>query len=92
VTPVETLTVDERKEALARAITAEILEGWHVESQSDYQAVMVKGRHVKHWLHGVLTVLTGGVWAVVWVTMWLLYHERRMVIDVGEHGTTNVQR
>lgn len=52
---------------------------------------MLKGRHVKHWLHGVLTLLTG-VWAIVWITMYLLYRERRTIITVDEYGNTNVER
>ena len=31
------------KELLARAVANEIRQGWRVESQTDYQAVIVKG-------------------------------------------------
>lgn len=87
-----TKTPDERKEALTRAIGNEVRNGWRVESQSDYQAILIRGRHVKHWLHGVLTVLSGGAWAVVWLAMWLLYRERRAVLEVGTSGATSLQR
>lgn len=41
-TPVEMRewTPDERKAALARAVANEVRNGWHVESQTDYQAVL----------------------------------------------------
>jgi hypothetical protein len=38
---VATKSVDERKELLARAVANEIRQGWRVESQTDYQAVIV---------------------------------------------------
>lgn len=89
--PPQQKSSDERKALLANAISNEVRQGFRVESQSDYQAVMLKGRHVKHWLHGVLTLLTG-VWAIVWITMYLLYRERRTIITVDEYGNTNVER
>ncbi len=34
---------EERQELLARAVANEIRHGWRVESQTDYQAVIVTG-------------------------------------------------
>jgi hypothetical protein len=84
-------SADERKALLARAVADQTRQGWRVESQSDYQTIMVKGRHVKHILHLVLTLLTG-VWGIVWLTIWLLYRERRAIVTVDEYGNTNVER
>lgn len=33
-------TSEERKASLARAVAAEVRGGWHVQSQTDYQAVL----------------------------------------------------
>ncbi len=83
---------DERKAALARTIANIVAQGRRVESQSEYQAVLVRGRHVRHVLHFVLTVITVGVWGVIWLAMWLLYRERREIVTVDEFGNVNVAR
>lgn len=83
---------DERKAALARTTANLVAQGSRVESQSDYQAVLIRGRHVKHWLHLVLTVITAGVWGVVWLLMWLLYRERRQIANVDDYGNVSVSK
>jgi hypothetical protein len=42
-TPTAVKTPEERKELLARAVSNEVRQGARVESQSDYQAVMITG-------------------------------------------------
>jgi hypothetical protein len=88
----ELKSADERKAVLARTVSNQVAAGWRVQSQSDYQAVLVKGRHVRHILHLVLTILTVGAWAVIWLVMWLLYRERRQIANVDEYGNVNVSR
>jgi hypothetical protein len=63
-TGVSTKTRDERKELLATAVANEIRQGWRVESQSDYQAVIVKGNRPNHLLHLLLTLFTLGLWGM----------------------------
>ena len=48
-------SADERKEALARIITAQVANGARLESQSDYQAVLVQGHRLNNTLHRILT-------------------------------------
>jgi hypothetical protein len=88
----EVKSPDERKATLARTVTNLVAQGGgrRVESQSDYQAVVVRGRHVRHVLHLVLSILTAGVWLVVWLAMWLIYRERRDIVSVDEYGNINV--
>lgn len=83
---------DERKEALARAIHGQVAQGARVESQSDYQAVLVKGHRPNHVLHLILTLVTLGVWGIVWIAVALLGGEKRMSVGVDEWGNTNIQR
>jgi hypothetical protein len=83
---------DERKASLARTVSNQVAAGWRVESQSDYQAIFVKGRHVRHILHLVLTILTAGVWGLVWLLMWAIYHERRQIANVDEYGNVSVSK
>ena len=56
-------SADERKEALARIITAHVANGARVESQSDYQAVLVRGHRLNNTRHLILTSVDE--WATV---------------------------
>jgi len=42
--PVQRKSADERKELLAHTVENEVAHGSRVESQSDFQAVLVRGR------------------------------------------------
>ena len=44
-------TTDEQKQLLARQIATSIARGRRVESQGDFQAVLLRGRRVNHLLH-----------------------------------------
>ncbi|MGH2802397.1 MAG: hypothetical protein ACRDL4_05025 [Thermoleophilaceae bacterium] len=83
---------EERKALLARAVSNQVREGWRVESQMDYQAVLVKGSRPNHILHLILTLVTLGVWGIVWIAVALLGGEKRSVIEIDEYGATNIQR
>jgi hypothetical protein len=85
-------SAEERKELLARAVASEIRQGWRVESQSDYQAVIVKGSKPNHILHLILTLVTLGLWAIVWIAVAMFGGEKRGVIGIDEYGNTNIQR
>src|SRR4249920_2240819 len=77
---------EQRKQALAQAVSNEVRQGWNVQSQSDYQAVMIlPGKKVHHLLHLILTILTAGLWAIVWIILVLTHKkEQRKVINVDE--------
>ncbi len=79
-------STDERKETLARTIVSQLAQGRRVESQSDFQAVLVRGHAVNHVLHLILTLVTAGVWVIVWVALALLGGEKREIIQVDEFG------
>jgi len=83
---------EERKELLARAVANEIRQGWRVESQTDYQAVIVRGQRPNHMLHLILTLVTLGLWGLVWIAVVALGGEKRGVIDIDAYGNTNIQR
>jgi hypothetical protein len=93
-TTARTLEPEERKAALARAVANEVRGGWHVQSQTDYQAVLLKpGTKVNHVLHLILTLVTLGLWAIVWIVVALTHkREHRAVIDVDAYGNVNVQK
>lgn len=83
-----TRTPDERKAFLARAVGMEVQRGWHVQSQTDYQAVIIKpGTKVNHILHLILTLVTLGVWSLVWIVVAVTHkREHRAVLDVDQFG------
>lgn len=54
--------------------------GWRVESRSPTQAVVVKGRRTNHLLHLILTLVTLGVWAIVWILIAIFGGEKRKVL------------
>ena len=69
---------DERKEALARAVQRQVSLGARVESQGDYQAILVTGHQSNHVLH----LLTLGLWG----------GEHRTSVSVDESGNTSLQK
>ena len=85
-------TPDERKEALARAVHTQVAQGARVESQGDYQAILVTGHRPNHTLHLILTLVTFGLWGIVWIAVAALGGEKRMSVSVDEWGNTNVQK
>ena len=79
-------TADERKAALALAISQQVALGMRVESQSDFQAIVVKGKPVNHILHGILTAVTLGMWGIVWLILFVTGGQKRTIINVDEYG------
>lgn len=71
-----------RKTELDHKVRAAVSRGWHVESQSEYQAVLVKGKRPNHILHLLLSIFTLGLWIPVWVFLAVVKHERHEVISV----------
>lgn len=84
------ITEEQRTLILNNTVAAEVGSGARVESQSDYQAVVVKGKRPNHVLHLLLSVVTVGLWLPVWIVLAIVKHERRTVIRVDQRG--NVQR
>lgn len=80
------VSLDERREALARAIHRHSIDGWRVASQTETTAALVRGRRPNHLLHLVLTVLTFGLWAIAWLVVSVRGGEEHRFISVDEHG------
>ena len=83
----EVQIADSARITLLDAEVAEwIREGWRVESRSDFQAVMAAGKPVNHLLHLILSLITGGLWLVVWLAMTLTGGEDRELVQVDADG------
>lgn len=82
----------QRKALLATALQGQIAQGARIESQSDFQAVTVKGHRVNHVLHFLIGLLTFGVWWIVWIIMAITGGESRSMVTVDEFGNVGVVR
>lgn len=89
-TAVTTMSSEERKSKLAQTVANLVRSGWGVQSQTDYQAVLVRGHRPNHLLHLILTLLTLGLWAIVWITLSIVKRERHRVVDVDPYGNVRV--
>jgi hypothetical protein len=82
---------DERKEALAQIITAQVVDGARVESQSEYQVVLARGHRLNNFMHLILTIVTFGLWGIVWLLLGLFGGEKRRVAFIDEWGNSSIQ-
>ena len=87
-----TKTDSERKQSLAVTVTNLVAQGRRVESQSDFQAVLVRGRRPNHLMHMLLTFFTFFLWSIPWIVISLTGGEKRETVIVDEWGNVQVQR
>lgn len=80
------LSGEERQHALAIRISHWVKWGYRVESQSPEQAVMVSGHRPNHILHLLLTIVTLGLWLIVWILLSAFGGEKRRTITVMADG------
>lgn len=77
---------EDRQAALDARVAQWIRAGYRVEAQSPTQAVMVTGRRPNHVLHIILSVLTLGLWLIVWFLVACFSGEKRKTISVAADG------
>ena len=75
-----------RDEALAAAVANQARRGWRVVARSNDQAVVVKDHRPNHRRHLGLTIVTLGVWSIVWIIATVRGGEEYRVIAVDDHG------
>lgn len=83
---VVTATAEERQQALNAYVTNLAAQGWRVVSQSATNAQLVKGKPTNHVLHLILTIVTLGLWAVVWILTAIFAGEKTRFVTVDDHG------
>ena len=83
-------TMEERAEALGRLVATQVARGRRVESQTNVNAVLVRGKPVNHILHLLLCVPTVGFWVLIWIGLVAFGGERREMVTVDEWGNTAV--
>lgn len=77
---------EDRQAALAGRIAYWVRNDYRVEAQSPEQAVMVTGHRPNHILHLILTILTLGIWLIVWIILAIAGGEKRKTIAVDAYG------
>lgn len=90
--PSERKTDEERRAILAQQLQSAAVRGRRVESQSEYQATLVEGQKVNHTLHLIITLVTCGIWGLVWLVIALTGGEKRELLVVDEWGNVQLQR
>lgn len=75
-----------RARLLARAVESEVFRGAVVHDRSEHSAVVGYLRPVSHTAHLLATVLTGGLWGVVWIAMACARREDRVLMSVDRYG------
>ena len=91
--PLKTLSDSERKALLDDAIARALRQkNRRLESCTDFQVIIVRGKPVNHLLHLLLTLCTVGLWGLVWLTM-LGGGEDRAAMHIDPYGQiTTTQR
>ena len=78
---------DESQASKLDQITDErIINGWKIESRTPTAVVLSKGTRPNHILHLILSVLTFGLWILVWINVAAWGGTRRATIRVHEDG------
>ncbi len=72
--------------SLDRAVANELAAGADLETQTSTHAVLTRGKKVNHVLHAILSVLTAGVWLIVWAILVAGNKRQRVTLFVNEHG------
>lgn len=75
-----------RARLVDQVVEDQLLQGAVVQSRTPYRAVVSYRRPVSHGVHGVLTVLTGGVWALVWLVMVIARKDELYALEVDPQG------
>ncbi|HSS41279.1 MAG TPA: hypothetical protein VLK37_01870 [Solirubrobacterales bacterium] len=82
----------ERKGLLANTLQGQVANGARIESQGDFQAVVVRGHRVNHLLHFLIGIFTLGLWWLVWIVLAITGGEKRQMISVDQFGNVFVQK
>ena len=83
---------EERKALLANTLQGQVAGGARIESQGDFQAVVVSGHRVNHLLHFFIGLFTLGLWWIVWFFIAIFGGEKRRMINVDQFGNVFVQK
>jgi len=70
-------------------VARHVAVGWAVESRSETMAVVVSAANTNHVLHLLLTLVSCGLWAVVWFFLAVTSRTKRLSLVVNPDGTVS---
>jgi len=76
--------VDPQTKLLHDAVAISATQGWTVVMLSPPMATLSRPVPIHHLLHALLTLLTGGLWAIVWVVVAVTNKPRTMMLTVED--------
>jgi hypothetical protein len=88
--PVSPLPPERLGYLLDQEISRRLAAGWHLETRHGWQVVMTYGQTAStglHIAHGVITIFTCFLWAIVWIIHANGQTRRREVISIDAYGT-----
>lgn len=71
-------------------VAAMVRRGWRIESQLPTQTVVAYGKPVNHILHLLLSIVTAGLWLIIWLTIGLTGGVQRRAIYLDADGSVVV--
>ena len=82
----EKATSEERQAALEHYVADAGRHGWRVQSQTANQAQLLKGKPTNHLLHLILSLVTLGLWLLVWIGVVIFAGQKQRLVTVDEYG------
>ena len=82
------ISESEKANKLATAVSGEVSRGWRVESQSQVQAILVKGKNINHTLQIFLSVITLGGWLLVYIPIFIINRRQTRIVRIDDFGNT----
>lgn len=74
------------QQALAQAVAWEVSRGARAEFQSENNASLLKGKKPNHVLHLILSLITAGLWLIVWLVLVLTLKQTRITLYLDPSG------
>lgn len=84
--PVSMLPVEQRTAALHSAVQSMAASGWVPLFVGETQATLRRGKRPNHVLHLLLSLVTVGLWVLVWAWLAIVKHERTVTLTVDAWG------
>ena len=78
----------DRKSILEKQIIFHVSSGWRLDTQTEFAAVLSRGKGLNHILHLLLSLVTFGLWLIVWLMLLLVNRIHTMTIQIDKFGNT----
>lgn len=81
----------DRHAALNAVVMQRVMEGFRVETQTEWQVVVAKPANVNHVVHVILSLLTCGLWLPIWLIVAMTAKSPRIILSVDPYGQVTSQ-